>query len=82
MGQLSTPTSSCDVELEGTRLTMGTLYCSSGLKLGLLKSCLLKLFVSAGIPVTSIRELRVLQQCKHPNLVGLKRVVSGNKPDR
>lgn len=35
-----------------------------------------------GMPVTSVRELRVLQQCKHPNLVELKRVVTGSKLDR
>ena len=29
------------------------------------------------MPVTSVRELRVLQTCKHPNLVELKRVVTG-----
>jgi hypothetical protein len=31
----------------------------------------------AGMPVTSVRELRVLQGCRHPNLVDLKRVVTG-----
>ena len=36
----------------------------------------------AGIPVTFIRELRVLQQCRHANLVTLKRVVTGSKSDR
>lgn len=36
----------------------------------------------AGMPVTSVRELRVLQQCKHPNLVELKKVVTGSKLDR
>lgn len=35
-----------------------------------------------GVPVTSVRELRVLQQCKHPNIVNLLKVVTGNKPDR
>ena len=35
-----------------------------------------------GMPVTSVRELRVLQQCKHPNLVQLKKVVTGSKLDR
>ena len=35
-----------------------------------------------GMPVTSVRELRVLQQCKHPNLVELKKVVTGSKLDR
>ncbi|KAI7842421.1 hypothetical protein COHA_004060 [Chlorella ohadii] len=34
-----------------------------------------------GMPVTSVRELRVLQTCKHPNLVELKRVVTGPKLD-
>lgn len=34
-----------------------------------------------GMPVTSVRELRVLQTCKHPNLVELKRVVTGSKLD-
>lgn len=33
----------------------------------------------AGMPVTSVRELRVLQTCKHPNLVELKRVVTGEE---
>jgi hypothetical protein len=36
----------------------------------------------AGMPVTSVRELRVLQQCCHPNLVELKKVVTGRKLDR
>ncbi|DBA72217.1 TPA: hypothetical protein ACH3X2_010612 [Trebouxia sp. C0005] len=34
-----------------------------------------------GMPVTSVRELRVLQQCCHPNLVELKKVVTGSKLD-
>lgn len=34
-----------------------------------------------GMPVTSVRELRVLQQCEHPNLVELKKVVTGSKLD-
>ncbi len=38
--------------------------------------------VSAGMPVTSVRELRVLQSCRHPNLVELKKVVTGKKLDR
>ena len=29
--------------------------------------------------MTSVRELRVLQTCKHPNLVELKRVVTGEE---
>lgn len=36
---------------------------------------------TAGMPVTSVRELRVLQTCRHPNLVRLQRVVTGPKPD-
>ena len=36
----------------------------------------------AGLPVTSVRELRVLQSCEHKNLVQLKRVVTGTKLDR
>ncbi len=35
-----------------------------------------------GVPVTSLRELRVLQQCPHPNIVRLKAVVTGSKADR
>ena len=38
--------------------------------------------LDAGVPVTAIRELRVLQSCKHPNVVRLKKVVTGSKPDR
>ena len=38
--------------------------------------------VMAGIPVTSCREIRVLQACRHPNIVHLKKVVTGSKPDR
>ncbi|KAL4422316.1 hypothetical protein ABPG75_008513 [Micractinium tetrahymenae] len=34
-----------------------------------------------GMPVTSVRELRVLQTCRHPNLVELKRVVTGPRLD-
>lgn len=34
-----------------------------------------------GVPVTSVRELRVLQECGHPNIVSLKRVVTGPKAD-
>ena len=40
------------------------------------------LLPSAGVPVTAIRELRVLQSCKHPNVVRLKKVVTASKPDR
>eukprot|EP00884_Botryococcus_braunii_P007346 jgi/Botrbrau1/16612/Bobra.0068s0039.1 len=34
-----------------------------------------------GMPVTSVREMRVLQNCRHPNLVALCEVVTGSKPD-
>ncbi|GBF94202.1 cell division cycle 2 [Raphidocelis subcapitata] len=34
-----------------------------------------------GVPVTSVRELRVLQECRHPNIVHLERVVTGSKAD-
>uniref|UniRef100_A0A7S3QM04 cyclin-dependent kinase n=1 Tax=Dunaliella tertiolecta TaxID=3047 RepID=A0A7S3QM04_DUNTE len=34
-----------------------------------------------GIPVTSMRELRVLQETCHPNIVRLLKVVTGSKPD-
>jgi serine/threonine protein kinase len=35
-----------------------------------------------GVPVTSMREMRILQSCRHPNIVQLKKVVTGSKPDR
>ena len=35
-----------------------------------------------GVPVTSLREIRILQSCQHPNIVQLKKVVTGSKPDR
>ncbi|KAG2438966.1 hypothetical protein HYH02_010758 [Chlamydomonas schloesseri] len=34
-----------------------------------------------GVPVTSVRELRVLQACRHPNIVQLKKVVTGSQAD-
>ncbi|GLC35621.1 hypothetical protein PLESTF_001395400 [Pleodorina starrii] len=34
-----------------------------------------------GVPVTSIRELRVLQTCRNPNIVALKKVVTGSQAD-
>lgn len=37
--------------------------------------------VIAGVPVTSMREIRVLQTCRHPNIVHLKKVVTGSKAD-
>ena len=40
------------------------------------------IFGIAGVPVTAIRELRVLQTCRHPNIVQLKKVVTGSKFDR
>lgn len=33
------------------------------------------------MPVTCVRELRVLQACHHPNLINLRRVVTGSSPD-
>ncbi len=33
------------------------------------------------MPVTFIRELRVLQSCRHPNLVHLRKVVTGSSAD-
>ncbi len=35
-----------------------------------------------GMPVTSVREVRVLQACRHANLVHLLKVVTGPKLDR
>lgn len=35
-----------------------------------------------GVPVTSMREMRILQSCRHSNIVQLKTVVTGSKPDR
>ncbi len=35
-----------------------------------------------GVPVTTIREMRVLQQCQHPNIVRLIKIVTGSKADR
>ena len=34
------------------------------------------------MPVTALRELRILQMCEHPNIVQLKCVVTGNQADR
>ena len=34
-----------------------------------------------GVPVTAVRELRVLQKCRHPNVVNLLRVLTGAKAD-
>lgn len=35
-----------------------------------------------GLPVTSVRELTILQQARHPNIVSLLKVVTGTRPDR
>jgi serine/threonine protein kinase len=35
-----------------------------------------------GLPVTSARELAILQAARHPNIVQLLRVVTGHRPDR
>lgn len=34
-----------------------------------------------GFPLTSIREIRILMQCKHPNIVFVKEVVVGSRQD-
>lgn len=34
-----------------------------------------------GLPVTSVRELAILQQAKHPNIVSLLKVATGSRPD-
>lgn len=34
-----------------------------------------------GLPVTSVRELAILQQARHPNIVSLLKVVTGTRPD-
>ncbi|KAK9817392.1 hypothetical protein WJX74_008301 [Apatococcus lobatus] len=34
-----------------------------------------------GMPITSVRELRVLQSCRHENIVHLQRVVTGTQPE-
>ena len=44
--------------------------------------CIDRIYLATGVPVTAIRELRVLQKCKHPNVVSLKKVVTGSKADR
>lgn len=35
-----------------------------------------------GVPVTSVRELAVLQKSHHPNIVKLQKVVTGARADR
>lgn len=34
-----------------------------------------------GFPLTSIREVRILMQCKHTNIVDVREVVVGPRPD-
>jgi serine/threonine protein kinase len=35
-----------------------------------------------GFPVTSLREIKILQKITHPNIVKLKEVVVGYKPNK
>lgn len=35
-----------------------------------------------GVPVTSVRELAILQKARHPNIVKLQKVVTGTRADR
>lgn len=35
-----------------------------------------------GVPVTSIRELAILQAAQHPNIVKLLKVATGHRADR
>eukprot|EP00951_Prasinocladus_malaysianus_P016217 scaffold125927_cov37-Prasinocladus_malaysianus.AAC.1 len=42
----------------------------------------LAISMCVGVPVTSLRELRVLQACRHKNIVELKSVATGRKSDR
>jgi serine/threonine protein kinase len=37
---------------------------------------------SDGFPVTSIREIKILSELNHPNIIRLKEVVVGFKKDR
>jgi serine/threonine protein kinase len=38
---------------------------------------------SEGVPVTAVREIKILQKCLgHPNIVQLQKVVTGTRPDR
>ena len=34
-----------------------------------------------GVPVTALREINILMACRHPNIVELRRVVTGAKRD-
>lgn len=35
-----------------------------------------------GFPITAIREIKILEELKHPNVISLKEVVVGMKNDR
>lgn len=35
-----------------------------------------------GFPITAIREIKILEELKHPNIISLKEVVVGMKNDR
>jgi hypothetical protein len=37
---------------------------------------------SDGFPVTSLREIKILQELNHPNIIKLKEVAVGYKKDR
>jgi CTD kinase subunit alpha len=37
---------------------------------------------SDGFPVTSIREIKIIQELNHPNVIKMKEVVVGLKNDR
>eukprot|EP00959_Pyramimonas_sp_CCMP1952_P216949 4537139-Pyramimonas_sp.AAC.1 len=43
---------------------------------------ILRVLDGSGMPVTALRELRILQACDHPHIVRLKRVVTGRKAHR
>jgi len=38
-------------------------------------------YVSDGFPVTALREIQLLQEARHPNIVELREVVMGNELD-
>ncbi len=41
-----------------------------------------KVVPSNGFPLTSIREINILRHLDHPNIVKLKEIVVGTKPER
>lgn len=41
-----------------------------------------RLLLSAGMPISSLREITLLLQLRHPNIVELKEVVVGNHLER